>query len=135
MHIFLSLLPFLVMFLMTIFIVACFVKLGARLMRRARVSWMHSFLFGAILAVLVLAKYSNDFLLSSFLAPALALTLGAVITLGTGAWFFSTRAATEKGDFLGWRGGLLLTGITLVLSLAFNLALALLITTLLAPSA
>jgi hypothetical protein len=135
MHILLSLIPFVVIFLITFFIVAGFVKLAARLLRRARVSWKHSFDFGAILAALVVAKYSSDVLFSSFLAPAIALTLGTIAALGTGAWFFSTRAGTEKGGLLGWRGGLLLTGITLVLSLAFNLALALLITALLAPPA
>jgi hypothetical protein len=116
-----SLLPLLFTFL----VVACFVKLAARLLRRTRVSWKHSILFGLLLGALALAKSAFGLLFADFLPPIMALAAGLSVSLGIGTWFFSTRAASAEGDLLGWRGSSRLTGLALGLMLAVSFALLL----------
>ena len=50
-----SLLPL----LLTFVLIACLVKLAARLLGRTIVSWKHSFMFNALLALLTIAKFAS----------------------------------------------------------------------------
>jgi hypothetical protein len=115
----------LVPLLFTFLVVACFVKLAARLLRRIRVGWQHSLLFGLMLGALALAKSAFGLSFADFMPPALALVLGLTVSLGIGTWYFSTRATTAEGDQLGWRGSLRLTGLALGLMLAVSFSLLL----------
>ena len=106
-----SLLPI----LLSIFLIACFVKLAALVLRRTVVSWRNTFLFALILLVLTMAKVVSSLAFSASLPPVAALALGVLVTLTVGSWFFSSRATNPAGTEIGWLGGFKLTGLSFVL--------------------
>ena len=116
-----SLLPL----LLSIALVACFVKLAALVFRRTVVSWKSSFLFALILFVLTAAKFLSGLSLATTLPLGVAPLVGLAITLAAGSWFFSTRATTTEGLRIGWFGGLKLTSLSLALALAVLLPIVL----------
>ena len=91
---------------------AAYVKLSAKILRSAKVSWKHSFIFSLMIVVLTLAGRAGV----AFSGVSLPIVFGAIfaltIHLGLGGWFFSTRGMNTQGKPLGWRGGMQLIAIT-----------------------
>lgn len=108
-------------------LIACFVKLAARLFRRTTVSWRHCFVFGLILLVIAIAQAIFGLSLAAILPPPLAIILGVAATLVVGGFFFSNRATTSAGVPIGLRGGTLLTALTIGMVLAVCLPLFLVV--------
>lgn len=117
----------LVLVLLTVFAVAGFLKLAARLFRRTTVSWLHALLFGMLLLGISVAKVISGYAFSVVVPHTVAMVLGTALTVGVGTWFFSTRARTAQGVPVGWRGSLQLTGIAVGLMAGFGLSLMLLL--------
>ena len=119
--------------LLSFALVACFVKLAALVPRRTVVSWKTSFLFALILFMLTAAKFLFGLSFAAALPVAVAPLVGIALTLAIGSWFFSTRAITTEGLRIGWLGGLKLTGLSLVLTLALLVPVVLVVHALPAP--
>lgn len=104
-------------------LVACFVKLAARILRRTLISWKSALLFSLILFVLTTVKFLSGLSFSAVLPPVVALLIGIAITLSVGSWFFSSRAITAEGSKVGWLGGLKLTSLSFGLMLLIAIPL------------
>lgn len=103
----------LVMYLVVGVLNAVFIKLSARILRGAVVSWRHALSFALGIAVLTLL---GRVLLYSGSVPAPVFSVfGVVIYLILGAWYFSTRGTTHQGQPLGWVGALQLSALALLL--------------------
>ena len=113
-----SLLPLLllgIVYASTGVLYAAYIKLSARMLNGAQVSWKHCFLFVLIVLLLTLAERVAAADSGISMPSAVALALGAVLNLGFGGWFFQGRATDARGYPLGVLGGLQLTAIALLL--------------------
>ena len=102
---------------------AGFVKLAARLLRY-KVSWRSSFLFAAIVLVLVIL----DHVLAFDQPVAIRIVHGVVLLVvlaGLGSWFFRARGINRSGTLLGWGGGtrLVVLAFAMIIVVAFAIAL------------
>ena len=94
-----------------------FLKLAARLLRYS-VSWKASFLFAAIMLVLIIFEH----LLVVSEPVAVRIGYGVLLLLGLvilGGWFFRGRGTNRRGEVLGWSGGIRL------MALAFSMMIVL----------
>ena len=112
--------PWLIFIAVGLIAYAGFVKIAARLLHYD-VSWRSSFVFAAIMLVLVIL----DHVLA--VNQPVAIRIGHVVVLllallALGSWFFSKRGTNRGGTVLGWRGGLRL------MALAFAMMLVVLFT-------
>src|SRR4029077_17194788 len=83
---------------------AGFLKLAARLLRYS-VSWKASFLFAAIMLLLVILEHVLVF------GEPVAMRIGhgvvlLLVLIILGGWFFSGRGINRRGAVLGWSGGI-----------------------------
>jgi hypothetical protein len=102
---------------------AGFLKLAARLLRYS-VSWKASFLFAAIMLVLVIF----DHVLVVSESMAIRIGHGVVLLLVLiilGGWFFRGRGANRHGAVLGWSGGIRLMALAfaMMIGVAFVIVL------------
>lgn len=93
-------------FVIAVVVIALFQKLAALLLRRTRLSWRHSFIFGTIIAVVKTAYYlASNWLVIEFgqgVSFIFALFIAAII----GGWFFRHRATKISGEYIGWSGAI-----------------------------
>ena len=113
-----SLLPLVILLLAA----AVLIKVSALLLRRTRVSWLHSGVFALAVVIIGVALRA----LVGAAGIGLPVAAGVVLTLlayiGFGAWYLSRRATTAAGEPLGYRGAALLS--TLACGLLAALAAA-----------
>src|SRR5215467_9441849 len=85
------------------------VKLAARLLRY-KVSWKSSFLFAAIMLVLLLFDH-----VLAFARPVPVRMTNVVVLLLVlvilGGWFFGARSMDRDGTLIGWGGGMRLVAL------------------------
>lgn len=91
---------------------ALFVKLAAFLLRRTKISWKHSFVFALMVSGLVMTRRATSLAFGHSLSLVWSLLLSLTFFLVIGGWFFSTRAKSINGEFLGWRGAIKLSALT-----------------------
>jgi len=99
-----------------------FLKLAARLLRYS-VSWKASFLFAAIMLVLIIFEH----LLVVSESVAVRIGYGVVLLLGLvilGGWFFSRRGTHRLGAVLGWSGGIRLVALAFAMIIVVAFAIA-----------
>ena len=122
MSIALSLIPLVLAFLAY----ALFVKVAARVVRRASLSWRHALLF----SVLALAAGVLGALLLSIAgasgAPALGLIGGLVVNLVLGGWYLGKRATKPDGRPVDVTGGVVIAGSAWIVAILFFGAMVLL---------
>ena len=102
---------------------AGFVKLAARLLRYT-VSWRSSFLFAAIVLLLVIL----DHVLAFDQPVAIRFVHGVVLLLVLvilGSWFFRARGMNRSGTILGWGGSTRLIAVAFAMMIITALAIAL----------
>jgi len=117
--------PLIIMLTLMPAIYGGYIKLSSHLLRYQQVTWMQGFIFGIAMIVLDLfIRVPSLFIWNS--PPIMFETvLGLVITLAGGSWFFSTRAKDANGQAVGWRGGLLLTGLAVAFFIVTSIVLTL----------
>lgn len=116
----------LLMLLIIAALLACFVQLSARLLRRMRVSWKQTLAFiGLLFVVAVLGRLAEP-LWGSSVPALLPAIVGLAINLVIGTWFFSTRATTADGQAVGRLGAFKLTALALGMMVGLSLLFALL---------
>ncbi len=102
---------------------AGFLKLAARLLRYT-VSWKSSFLFAAIMLVLVIFDHLLAFSqpVAIRIGHGIALLLGLVIF---GGWFFRGRGTNRRSAVLGWSDGIRLMALAfaIMIVVAFTIVL------------
>jgi hypothetical protein len=102
---------------------AGFMKLAARLLGY-KVSWKSSFLFAALMLVLVIFDH-----VIAFARPAPVRTTHVVVLLLVliilGGWFFGARGMDHSGSLIGWGGGMRLTGLAFAMLVIVAFAIAL----------
>ena len=108
-------------------LIACFVKLSARILRRSTVSWKHSFMFGGMLCLLTLGRLIFLPALPEFIPPLLATAIGAGLVVALGTWFFSGRAISADGKAFGSAGSAKLSALTVGLVFLVSLSLLVLV--------
>jgi len=107
----LSLLPLLV--LLVLF--AILLKVSARIVRRTRLSWRHSFVF-ALAVVLIGVILRTLIEASDVTVPvAVGVLLAFSAYIGFGTWYLSRRASTRSGEALGYGGAALLSSLACTL--------------------
>jgi hypothetical protein len=115
--------PWLIFIAVGLIIYAGFVKLAARLVGY-KVSWKSSFLFAAIMLVLVLL----DHLLAAA-RPVPVRTINVVVLLLVlvilGGWFFGARGIDRNGALIGWGGGIRLVALAFAIMVIVAFAIAL----------
>lgn len=111
---FVSFLPLILLFV----VFTSMVKLAAFLYRRAKVAWLHAFLY----CLLVFATAAVLGTLHNAIGAPLHVLLLVVAALATqlavGGWYLGPRAKTSNGQPLEFRGGALLSLITYALLVA-----------------
>ena len=115
--------PWLIFIAVGLITYAGFLKLAARLLRYS-VSWKASFLFAAIMLVLVIFEH-----LLVFSEPvAMRIGYGVVLVLVLiilGGWFFSRRGTNRCGAVLGWSGGIRLMALAIAMMIVVAFAIVL----------
>jgi hypothetical protein len=113
--------PWLIFIAVGLITYAGFLKLAARLLRYS-VSWKSSFLFAAIMLVLVIFEH-----LLVFSEPvAMRIGHGVVVLLVliiSGGWFFRGRGTNRLGAVLGWPGGIRLMALAFAMMIAVAFAI------------
>ena len=102
---------------------AGFLKLAASILRYS-VSWKSSFLFAAIMLVIVIVYRVLVF------SQPVAISIGQpvvvlVVLVTLGSWFFGRRGTDRDGAVLGWSRGLRLVMFMFVMMMVFVFAIAL----------
>ena len=117
----LMIVPWLIFIAVGLITYAGFLKLAERLLRYS-VSWKASFLFAAIMLVLVIFEH-----VLVFSQPvAIRIGYGVVLLLVLmilGGWFFRRRGTNRRGAVLGWSGGLRLVALTFAMMIAVAFAI------------
>jgi hypothetical protein len=115
--------PWLIFIAVGLIIYAGFVKLAARLVGY-KVSWKSSFLFAAIMLVLVLFDH-----LLAVARPVPVRTINVVVLLLVlvilGGWFFGARGIDRNGALIGWGGGIRLVALAFAIMVIVAFAIAL----------
>src|SRR4029077_5494874 len=115
--------PWLIFIAVGLITYAGFLKLAARLLRYS-VSWKASFLFAAIMLVLVIFEH-----LLVFSEPvAMRIGHGVVLVLVLmilGGWFFRGRGTNRLGAVLGWPGGIWLMALAIAMMIVVAFAIVL----------
>ena len=88
---------------------------GAARLSRTKLSWKHSFIFGFTIALLSITVRALSPLAGFELPISLSIVLGALIYLSAGSWYFSSRGKNDNGTPVGFRGGLKLMVIFLLM--------------------
>jgi hypothetical protein len=113
--------PWLIFIAVGLITYAGFLKLAARLLRYS-VSWKASFLFAAIMLVLVIFEH-----LLVFSEPvAMRIGYGVVLVLVLmilGGWFFRGRGINRRGAVLGWPGGIRLMALAFAMMIVVAFAI------------
>jgi len=113
--------PWLIFIAVGLITYAGFLKLAERLLRYS-VSWKASFLFAAIMLVLVIFEH-----VLVFSQPvAIRIGYGVVLLLGLvilGGWFFSGRGTNRRGTVLGWFGGIRLMALAFAMMIVAAFAI------------
>jgi hypothetical protein len=99
-----------------------FVKLSA-VVRRFKLSWVHSLLFALVLAATGIGARIGTYLLNIALPPPLALLLGVSTILVLSGWFFRHRATRPDTRPVGVAGGVQLGAVLVALSGGFGVVL------------
>ncbi len=101
----------LVILLLMIISYAGLIKLCARLLKGATVSWKNCFIFSAI--IVAISMVSRIIIMSTNVTMPIAIALvnGFILQLALGAWFFRNHATDSTGNALGWHGGMKLMAI------------------------
>jgi hypothetical protein len=113
--------PLLVFIAVGLITYAGFLKLAARLLRYS-VSWKASFLFAAIMLVLIIFEH----LLVVSEPVAVRIGYGVVLLLGLvilGGWFFRGRGTNRCGAVLGWSGGIRLMALAFAMMIVLAFAI------------
>jgi|SRR5215813_8197845 len=113
--------PWVVFIAVSLITYAAFLKLATRLLRYS-VSWKSSFLFAAIMLILVIC----DHLLAFSEPVAVRIGHGVVLLVGLvilGGWFFSARGTNRRGSVLGWSGGIRLMALTFAMMIVAAFAI------------
>ena len=91
------------------FFYAALVKLAALLFRRTKLSWKHALLFGLMAFVVGVAGTLLNKATGSVLPLPLAALIGLSIQLALGGWYLGSRASTQQGAPLAFKGGVVLS--------------------------
>lgn len=98
-----------------------FLKLAARLLRY-NVSWKSSYLFAAIVPVLVIFERLLVFSEAALMRIGHSVLLLLVLII-FGGWFFSSRGTNRCGAVLGWSGGIRLIALAFAMMLVVAFAI------------
>ena len=109
------------------FLYAALVKLAALVFRRTKLAWKHAFLF-ALLAFLVgvLGTLLNK-ATGSLLPLPLAALIALSIQLALGGWYLGSRATTQQGVPLAFKGGVILLLVAYVMVVVIGVAAAIVV--------
>lgn len=111
-------------------IYAAFCKIGARILRVSRLSWLHAFQFAGLVGVVtILGRLASSYL--GEVPTLLGVLFGLALHVTLGAWFFSTRALASDGQPLGLAGAAKLTAIAFSYLILFVAVLGVIFFTLL----
>ena len=119
-------LAFLPLALMPVFY-ALVAKAAAFLFRRTQLRWLHSFVFGALLAVVGLAGTFVHWAAGSPLPLPVAVLVSLSLLAAVGGWYLGSRAKSQAGEALQFKGGALLSIMTLAMVAVFSVVFAVLI--------
>jgi hypothetical protein len=104
-------------------VLAVMCKLAARLLRYDGISWPLGLLVaGTIVGINMLSRGLFTYMGMTF-PLYLVWTLGPVVPLVTGAWYFHEHATLADGSPVDWMGAFKASGLTLGLFLLFGLVL------------
>ena len=88
---------------------ALLTKAAAFLFRKPQLSWLHAFVFGALLLVVGGAGAMLNQAAGFPLHMIVSLSLGLATLLLLGGWYLGPRATSSAGSALGFKGGVLLS--------------------------
>ena len=91
------------------FLYAALVKLAALLFRRTKLSWKHALLFALMAFLVGVAGTLLNKTTGSLLPVPLAALIGLSIQLALGGWYLGSRASTQQGAPLAFKGGVVLS--------------------------
>jgi hypothetical protein len=103
--------------LLGITLYASCLKIAARLVGSAVLSWRRAVGFAALVSVVVMVGLKEVFSRDWTTPRWIPFVIGAAIHLGPGTWFFSRAALAPNGELLGWRRALGVVAVTLALLL------------------
>ena len=118
-------------FFLALSLYAAYLKVGARLVRRAVLPWSHAFGFAVLVGAMTMVGRGVALSHGAPTSPWLPLAFGVALHLGLGTWFFSGAARARDGEPLGWRRALAVVGVALALLLATTLVLGLIVSSIL----
>jgi hypothetical protein len=115
--------PWLIFIAVGLITYAGFVKLAARLLRY-KVSWKSSFLFAAIVLVLLLFDHVLAFAQAAAVRTTHVVALLLVLVI-LGGWFFGARGMDRTGTLIGCGGGIRLIALAfaIMVIVVFSIAL------------
>jgi hypothetical protein len=115
--------PWLIFIAVGLITYAGFEKLAARLLRY-KVSWKSSFLFAAIMLVLLLFDHVLAFARPVPVRMTHVVVLLLVLVI-LGGWFFGARSMDRNGTLIGWAGGMRLVALAFAIMVIVAFAIAL----------
>ncbi len=115
--------PWLIFVAVGLITYAGFVKLAARLLRY-KVSWKSSFLFAAIVLVLVIFDHVLAFDQPVAIRIVHVVVLLVVLVI-LGSWFFRARGMNCSGTVLGWGDGIRLIALAFAMMVVVAFAIVL----------
>jgi hypothetical protein len=91
------------------FLYAALVKLAAFVFRRTKLSWKHALLFALMAFLVGVAGTLLNKATGSLLPLPLAALISFSIQLALGGWYLGSRASTQQGAPLAFKGGIVLS--------------------------
>lgn len=119
MSVFLVFLPFVAL----IAVLAAMCKLAARMLRYGGISWPGGFLVAALIVSINMLSRGLFTVMGMTFPLYIVLTLGPVVPLVAGAWYFHKRATRADGSPVDWMSAFKASGLALGLYLLFGLVL------------
>jgi hypothetical protein len=111
-------LPYLPLGIMMVFFSAVYVlilKFSSRLLQINEITWKNGLIFVIILIITSILYRAAANSIGYSLPNVIGISLGLIVNLMIGGWFFSTRGKAADGKLLGWGGAVKLTGLSYVI--------------------
>lgn len=112
----LSLLPI----ILVVLLFGVFVKLAARIFRRTKLDWSRAFILGLLITVVGTVGSLLNTASGLVQFKPLGFLVGILLQLAVSGWYLGSRARTEAGEPIRFKGGILLALITYLLAIAFS---------------